>query len=319
MADSGAASRGAGAVPDAAKQVVAHGQPRAQDDTDGQGALATRSEELFHGQPCHRLTLANGDSVLVAQHGAHVVSWVSGGRERLFLSHNTVWDGRAAIRGGIPVCFPQFNQRGDLPKHGFVRNRSWPLLAAETGDSPARLCFGFSANDSTRAMWPAEFEVRLHVVLQPGQLSVTLEVRNLGTQAFSFSGALHSYLAVSDIAQVRLTGLGGQKEWDALADTHQTALASLQCVGPFDRVYSAPHSPLHLHDPAGGLEISNCEGWADCVVWNPGAAGCAGMSDMTPDAFEHMLCVEAAQVFAPISVAPGGQWSGSQILRAVGA
>ena len=99
-------------------------------------APATRSEELFHGQPCHRLTLTNGDSVLVAQHGAHVVSWVSGRRERLFLSSNTVWDGRAAIRGGIPVCFPQFNQRGDLPKHGFVRNRPWALLAAVHGDSP---------------------------------------------------------------------------------------------------------------------------------------------------------------------------------------
>jgi glucose-6-phosphate 1-epimerase len=319
MANSGAAFSGAGAVPDAAKQVAAHGQPRAPDYADGQGALATRSEELFHGQPCHRLTLANGDNVLVAQHGAHVVSWVSGGRERLFLSPNTVWDGRAAIRGGIPVCFPQFNQRGDLPKHGFVRNQPWTLLAAEAGDSPDTLCFRFSANDSTRAIWPAEFEARLHLDLQPGQLGVTLEVRNLGTQAFSFTGALHSYLAVSDIVNVRLSGLGGQKEWDALADTHQTALESLQCTGPFDRVYSAPHAPMHLHDPQGGLEISNSEGWADCVVWNPGAAGCAGMSDMTPDAFEHMLCVEAAQVFAPISVAPGAQWSGSQVLRAVGA
>ena len=276
-----------------------------------------RSEELFHGQPCHRLTLANGDSVLVAQHGAHVVSWVSGGREHLFLSPNTVWDGRAAIRGGIPVCFPQFNQRGDLPKHGFVRNRPWVLLAAEPSDSPNTLRFGFSANDSTRAIWPAEFEARLRVDLQPGQLCVTLQVRNLGTQAFSFTGALHSYLAVSDIGQARLTGLGGQKEWDALADTHQTALESWQCTGPFDRVYGAPHAPMHLHDPQGGLEINNSEGWADCVVWNPGAAGCAGMADMTPDAFTHMLCVEAAQVFQPITVAPGAHWSGSQVLRAM--
>ena len=319
MANSGRESGAVGTLPDAAKQVAAHGLPRAPDDADRQGSLATRSEELFHGQPCYRLTLANGDSVLVAQHGAHVVSWVSGGRERLFLSPNTVWDGRAAMRGGIPVCFPQFNQRGDLPKHGFVRNRPWALLAAEPSDSPNTLCFGFSANDSTRAIWPAEFEARLRVDLQPGQLCVTLEVRNLGTQAFSFTGALHSYLAVSDIAQVRLTGLGGQKEWDALADTHQTALESLQCVGPFDRVYSAPHAPMHLHDPQGGLEISNSEGWADCVVWNPGAAGCAGMADMTPDAFTHMLCVEAAQVFQPITVAPGAQWSGSQVLRAMAA
>ena len=319
MANSGRESGAVGTLPDAAKQVAAHGLPRAPDDADRQGSLATRSEEFFRGQPCYRLTLTNGDSVLVAQHGAHVVSWVSGGRERLFLSPNTVWDGRAAIRGGIPVCFPQFNQRGDLPKHGFVRNRPWALLAAEAGDSSDTLCFGFSANDSTRAIWPAEFEARLRVDLQAGKLSVRLEVRNLGTQAFSFTGALHSYLAVSDIAQVRLSGLGGQKEWDALADTHQTALESLQCTGPFDRVYSAPHAPMHLHDPQGGLEISNSEGWADCVVWNPGAAGCADMADMTPDAFTHMLCVEAAQVFQPITVAPGAQWSGSQVLRAMAA
>jgi len=285
----------------------------------GAALQATRSEELFQGQPCHRLTLKNGDSVLVAQHGAHVISWVSGGRERLFLSPKTVWDGRAAIRGGIPVCFPQFNQRGDLPKHGFVRNRPWALLAAEPGDAPASLCFGLSADDSTRAIWPAEFEARLRVDLQPGQLCVTLEVRNLGTQALHFTGALHSYLAVSDIAQVHLSGLGGQKEWDSLADTHQTALESLQCTGPFDRVYSAPSLPMQLHDPLGGLEISNSDGWADCVVWNPGAAGCAGMFDMTPDAFAHMLCVEAAQVFGPISVAADGHWSGSQRLRALSA
>ena len=70
---------------------------------------------------------------------------------------------------------------------------------------------------------------------------------------------------------------------------------------------------------SGGLEISNSEGWADCVVWNPGAVGCAGMADMTPDAFTHMLCVEAAQVFQPMTVAPGAQWSGSQVLRAMAA
>ncbi len=286
--------------------------------TESGATLAKRSEELFQGQPCHRLTLANGDSVLVARQGAHVISWLQGGRERLFLSPNSVWDGHTAIRGGIPVCFPQFNQRGDMPKHGFVRNLPWALLAAEAGEAPSSLSFGLSADDSTRALWPAEFETRLRVDLQPGQLYVTLEVRNLGTQALRFTGALHSYLAVSDITKVSLTGLSGQKEWDSRADKHQRAADSLQCVGPFDRVYSAPSAPMHLHDPLGGLEISNSEGWADCVVWNPGAAGCALMPDMTPDAFEHMLCVEAAQVFEPITMAAGGHWSGSQRLRVLG-
>ena len=72
MADSVAGPGAAGTLPDAAKQVAAHGLPRAPDDADRQGSLATRSEELFQGQPCHRLTLTNGDNVLVAQHGAHV-------------------------------------------------------------------------------------------------------------------------------------------------------------------------------------------------------------------------------------------------------
>ena len=286
--------------------------------TESGATLAKRSEELFQGQPCHRLTLADGDSVLVALQGGHVISWLQGGRERLFLSPNSVWDGHTAIRGGIPVCFPQFNQRGDMPKHGFVRNLPWALLAAEPGEAPSSLSFGLSADDSTRTLWPAEFEARLRVDLLPEQLCVTLEVRNLGTQALRFTGALHSYLAVSDITKVSLTGLSGQKEWDSRADKHQRAADSLQCVGPFDRVYSAPSAPMHLHDPLGGLEISNSEGWADCVVWNPGAAGCALMPDMTPDAFEHMLCVEAAQVFEPITMAAGGHWSGSQRLRVLG-
>ena len=77
--------------------------------------------ELFQGQPCHRIHIACGDSALVALQGAHVLSWVSGGRERLFLSPANHWDGRTAIRGGIPVCFPQFNARGGLPRHGFAR------------------------------------------------------------------------------------------------------------------------------------------------------------------------------------------------------
>ncbi len=97
-----------------------------------QAAFDTQPE-IFQGQPCQRLTLPSGDSVLVALQGAHVLSWVAQGRERLFLSERNVWDGQAAIRGGVPVCFPQFNQRGDLPKHGFARNVAWQLVTGQEG------------------------------------------------------------------------------------------------------------------------------------------------------------------------------------------
>jgi hypothetical protein len=65
-----------------------------------------------------------------------VLSWVTpDGRERLFLSDKAVFDGSVAIRGGIPVCWPQFAGLGELPKHGFVRTlpgRSAPSVAVTT-------------------------------------------------------------------------------------------------------------------------------------------------------------------------------------------
>ncbi len=81
---------------------------------------------IYQNQACLRLTLPSQDTVLVALHGAQMLSWRTGdGRERLYLSPQAVMDGQAAIRGGVPLCFPQFNTRGSLPKHGFVRNTAW--------------------------------------------------------------------------------------------------------------------------------------------------------------------------------------------------
>lgn len=63
---------------------------------------------------------------MVALHGAQVLSWrPDDGRERLFVSTRAVFDGKAAIRGGMPVIFPQFGERGALQKHGFARNQRW--------------------------------------------------------------------------------------------------------------------------------------------------------------------------------------------------
>ena len=104
-------------------------------------AAPAATVETVQGQPCIRLSLANGDSALVALQGAQVLSWMASGRERLYLSPRAAFDGQTAIRGGIPVCWPQFNQRGPLPKHGFVRNLPWqvvpPYGAGGVGDSNA--------------------------------------------------------------------------------------------------------------------------------------------------------------------------------------
>ena len=275
---------------------------------------ATCRELLFAGLPATELQLPCGDRLVVAHHGAHVLSWVAGGRERLYLSPQSVMDGHAAIRGGIPVCFPQFNQRGDLPKHGFARNVSWAPKPAKLDADRAHLALSLGDSAATRQWWDQRFEALLLIELTPGALQVELVVRNTDSKPLLFTGALHSYFAVSDVAQARLLGLGGSAEWNAVTDGYGTAAPELRFVGEFDRVYSAAPAGYELLDGPHALSIVQDMDWTQTVVWNPGAAKCASLSDMPADGWQHMLCVEAAQVYEPICIAAGDFWQGAQRL-----
>ncbi len=298
---------------------------------------ASFNHAVYQGQPCLRMTLPSHDTVLVALHGAHVLSWQTGdGRERLYLSPQAVMDGQAAIRGGVPLCFPQFNTRGPLPKHGFVRNGAWQLVpsAAEEflGDvqddvqgsvlaSTQSLQLAFShtvgAQPTLDALWPHPFALVLTVALAPNSLHIALQVHNTGTQTMPFTTALHTYLAVQDLQQLRLQGLAGLRYWDALADTHPTLAADWRYSGAFDAVFPSPPGPLVLHDQAGALEITQSPNLTNTVVWNPGPALSVQLADMPDDGYQHMLCVEAAQIDTPVALAAGAQWLGWQQLRAL--
>lgn len=275
-------------------------------------AEAALRHESFRGQPSIVLTLPNGDSLRVLLHGAHVVSWVAGGRERLYLSPASAFDGRSAIRGGVPVCFPQFNMRGTLPKHGFVRNLAWALEEQVLEAQQGRLVLRLTDGPATRAYWPQAFEARLRLDLSPGTLQLTLDVRNTDAQPLAFTGALHTYFAVDDIAQASLEGLQGQAEWDSVVDRHATGISPLRFETEFDRVYEAAPEPLLLRDAAHTLAIVQSPSWAQTVVWNPGRDKV--LPDLPAGGYARMLCVEAAQVMAPVQVAPGAGWQGWQRL-----
>ena len=76
-----------------------------------------------------RVTLSSRDGARaeVYLQGAHVTSWrpATDDRERLFLSERSKYCPGGAIRGGIPVIFPQFAAEGPLPRHGFARTSRW--------------------------------------------------------------------------------------------------------------------------------------------------------------------------------------------------
>jgi len=274
--------------------------------------------EDWRGQPCVRLRLAGGDSALVALHGAQLLSWVAAGTERLYLSPRAFADGHSAIRGGVPICFPQFNERGPLPKHGFARHQRWALSAApEAAAQAARAVFVLGDTPASRALWPHAFEATLEVLLRPGELVLTLGVRNTGAQPLAFTAALHTYLAVAAVERAQVTGLDGAAYWDARTGERRVQQGAVVFTGELDRVYVASAAPLRLAQAGGpSLAIAQSAGWGQTVVWNPGAAKGAALADMPAGGHAHMVCIEAAQVETPVPLAPGEGWQAWQRLVA---
>jgi glucose-6-phosphate 1-epimerase len=83
--------------------------------------------DLFTKDKTDHIIIQHGDSILkVYYFGANITSWKYRGVERLFLSSKAIVTGPKAIRGGIPIVFPQFGPEAlpgykALPQHGFAR------------------------------------------------------------------------------------------------------------------------------------------------------------------------------------------------------
>lgn len=261
---------------------------------------------------------ADGASVHIAAQGAHVCSWIpAGGQEQLFLSKTSEWREGAAIRGGVPVIFPQFGGLGHLPKHGFARTAHWTLQSCSNDAHGKGIAvFVLQDNDASRAVWPYAFTAQLRVTVHADQLTIALEVSNTGTETFSFTAALHTYFAVQDIAAVRLQGLQHCQYRDSMNGGQLcTEIAdSLQITAETDRIYLNTPPELHLQQPQQVMRIK-AAGFADTVVWNPGATGAVKLSDLEPEGHQRMLCVEAAAIGQPVVLAAGQSWCGQQQLQ----
>lgn len=272
----------------------------------------------FQGIEALRLNGPNGVRAVVAKHGAQLLSWVtSDGRERLFLSEQACYDGSVAIRGGVPVCFPQFASVGDLPKHGFVRTRPWTVSSRRTGDDYALVTLQCSDDEATRALWPHAFLAELTVMLESDRVDLEFAVTNTGGEPFSFTGALHSYLRVVQVEDIALEGLHGHEYRDAASGDKVIRETGTELIvdSEVDRVYYNVKRPQLLR--AGNLSLGiQAQGFPDVVVWNPWVEQCAKLPDMPADGWRRMLCVEAAAT-RPVSLPAGEEWYGRQTLVVV--
>ena len=272
------------------------------------------------------LANAAGDKATISLYGGQVLSWVAAdGAERLYRSPQAVQGEGRAVRGGIPVCFPQFANRGTTPKHGFARTSYWWFAGATKASNDTSVAsVGLVLKDSevSRAIWPHKFHLRLQVSIGPGWLEVELQALNSGIRPFSFTAALHTYLSVADVQHAAVVGLEGVGYVDSMqaADRNDNQAltvqndVNLQIAGEVDRIYTSAPAAVRLTSiPNLVLDVVQT-GFVDTVVWNPGPIKAATLGDMPAADWERMLCIEAAQVAQPVVLQPGGSWTGSQRL-----
>ena len=208
---------------------------------------------------------------------------------------------------------------GPLPKHGFARNAVWRLHGQDDTSLLLELTPD-DLSDEMRAAWPHQFQLRQKIDLAPGQLTVTLDVSNQGQTPFDFTTALHTYLRVADVTQVQLAGLERTTVWDTQAQT-STAFQPPHFGAAIDRIHHVPpptdddtfnELQMTLTAPGRTLTLRQSDTLPDVVVWNPGPD--AGVADLPGDEWRQFVCVEAAAVELPVTLAPGAEWIGWQAI-----
>lgn len=263
----------------------------------------------------HEISAGGKSSLTIHSHGAHITSWKSRtGREMIYTSPTAVYNGKKAIRGGIPICFPQFAQHGPLQQHGFARNVGWKVDAGFKEGCAVR--FVLTDSEESRMVWAYKFEARLIArLLEEGdRLEVVLEVENLDEREFSFTTALHSYFTC-DAESVALEGFDGLSYADT-ADAGKGKVQSGEIVfgKEVDRVYA--NAPNEIEIAKAGLKLRK-ENLPDAVVWNPYKEKAAALSDMPDEGWREFVCIEPARVNEKAVVMSGETWRCQVVMMAV--
>ena len=247
--------------------------------------------------------------------GATVTAWQPADeRPVIFTSPNAIFAPGTAVRGGVPIIFPWFGPKRDEPKapqHGFVRAAPWQLESVEAsrpGEVTLRL--GIGEAEATSPFWPAAYRA-VYTVTFGKVLAITLAVQNRAGGEVVFEEALHTYFAVSDVAKVGVTGLGGTTYIDKVDGARRKTqdAAPIKLTGETDRVYLSTPRQAVIEDVEWRRRIViEKDGAASSIVWNPWTEKAAAMKDLGADAWPGMICVETGNAADnEVRLAAGGE------------
>lgn len=239
----------------------------------------------------------------ICLYGAHITSFrPHNAMEILWMSPESNFEVGKAIRGGIPLCFPWFGPHDtdpQMPQHGFARLMYWDVLETATlpsGETLIRL--QLCSSGETRAYWPHDFCSQLTVIVGL-TMTVTLKVTNTSSDPFEYTSALHSYFSLSSIENLFIHGLQETTYYNQLsAENGIQNEEILQIKGPTTRHYLDTETPVIIEDSIFNRRIQVVKaGSKVTTVWNPWEEASATIADLSDDAYETFVCVEAVNAF----------------------
>ena len=260
---------------------------------------------------------ASGASVQFHEFGATVTSFkTSGNRECLFLSKDAKMDGSKAVRGGIPLVFPQFGQPDkSMPQHGFLRNNFWKVdeSSAYDNETGAGISLSLDLKDvknSRGGKWDenTKFDctATLSIKVDASKLTTELSIKNTAGENFDFQTLQHTYFRVEDGAafdpkQCYVKGLEGYAVYDQITKEESTLGSEpIPLEGNVDRIYTPPNGRdvVSVNIGVGGGKVmkltasgmcNDAVAPISCVVWNPYKEKAAAMSDFGDDQVRRVL------------------------------
>lgn len=247
-------------------------------------------------------------SAKIALQGAHIYEYSNTTKkELLWLSPTSHFEKGKAIRGGIPICWPRFGVLDvSMPAHGFSRTALFTLVhIKEVDESTTEVTLRLHDTKESRKIWNYKFE--LDVVFVIGEtLSVKMITKNLDEKEFMITEALHTYLGVSDIKDVKIKGLEDKVYIDTLTDTNTVQKSAVVINSECDRVYFDVEKELSLVDVEKTISL-NTVGSSSAVVWNPWIKKGSKMSGMKADAYKEFVCIETTNAFDDFRVIQAGE------------
>lgn len=222
----------------------------------------------------------------------------------LFLSEANRYQQGQPLRGGIPISWPWFADLGRNPEslqhqfpdggpaHGFLRTSDWQLDDIRLFDDIYELELSWQPDPEY-----GFFNTRLSATIRVADaLSIELKITNLDSQTWYYATALHSYFRVSDITNIRVTGLEGTTYLDCLQQWQSQHLPGALTVDQeVDRVFPTVPNHVRLEDPGlnRAIELTS-HNLPSLVTWNPWIDKGAQLSQFQPADYKTMMCLENA-------------------------